>query len=95
MLLWKEKSKAFRIPAHVHNVCSNKAAICPYQIPIAHQAGLELRQVSWSVVMAGAGWQFSVTIPSWTQTTLEGDDLVVVRVLMHLHSARAPAVSLP
>eukprot|EP00891_Asterochloris_glomerata_P007143 jgi/Astpho2/7143/fgenesh1_pg.00113_%23_1_t len=27
--------------------------------------------------MAGAGWQFSVTIPSWTQTTLEGDDLVV------------------
>ena len=43
--------------------------------------------------MAGAGWQFSVTVPSWTQTTLEGDDLVVVRVLMHLQSARAPEVS--
>ena len=38
--------------------------------------------------MAGAGWQFSVTIPSWTQTTLEGDDLVVVRVLMHCTCAQ-------
>ena len=29
--------------------------------------------------MAAAGWRFSVTIPSWTQTELEGDELVVVR----------------
>ena len=25
-----------------------------------------------------SGWKFSVTVPSWTQTTLEGDELVVV-----------------
>ena len=25
-----------------------------------------------------SGWRFSVTVPSWTQTTLEGDELVVV-----------------
>ena len=24
------------------------------------------------------GWVFSASIPSWTQTTLEGDELVVV-----------------
>ena len=29
--------------------------------------------------MGGNGWQFSVTIPSWTQATLEGDENVVVR----------------
>jgi hypothetical protein len=29
--------------------------------------------------MAAPGWRFSVTIPSWTQTELEGDELVVVR----------------
>ena len=28
--------------------------------------------------MAVPGWRFSVTIPSWTQTALEGDELVVV-----------------
>ncbi|KAL3140845.1 hypothetical protein ABBQ32_005383 [Trebouxia sp. C0010 RCD-2024] len=27
--------------------------------------------------MAGSGWQFSVTIPSWTQATLEGDESIV------------------
>ena len=27
---------------------------------------------------ATPGWRFSVTIPSWTQTALEGDELVVV-----------------
>jgi hypothetical protein len=26
-----------------------------------------------------SGWKFSVTIPSWTQTTLENDEVVVVR----------------
>ena len=33
--------------------------------------------------MAGNGWQFSVTVPSWTQATLEGDENIVV-------SARLP-----
>ena len=28
--------------------------------------------------MAGSGWQFSVTVPSWTQASLEGDENVVV-----------------
>ena len=26
-----------------------------------------------------SGWKFSVTVPSWTQTTLENDEVVVVR----------------
>lgn len=25
-----------------------------------------------------SGWKFSVTIPSWTQASLEGDEVVVV-----------------
>ncbi|KAL3148118.1 hypothetical protein ABBQ38_014399 [Trebouxia sp. C0009 RCD-2024] len=29
--------------------------------------------------MAGSGWQFSVTIPSWTQATLEGDENIVLK----------------
>ena len=33
--------------------------------------------------MAGSGWQFSVTVPSWTQATLEGDENVVVCASLH------------
>ena len=87
-MLWKAKIEKLQNSSHVHNVCPARAAICPYQIQIAHQDCLKFRQVpSGVVVMAGTGWQFSVTIPSWTQTTLEGDDLVVVRDLVHLHFA--------
>ena len=28
--------------------------------------------------MASGGWQFSVTVPSWTQASLEGDENIVV-----------------
>lgn len=28
-----------------------------------------------------SGWKFSVTLPSWTQATLEGDELVVVSLI--------------
>ncbi len=36
---------------------------------------------------ATPGWRFSVTIPSWTQTALEGDELVVVSALHCAHES--------
>ena len=42
-----------------------------YVKKVQHGSSLRIEKMS-------TGWKFSVTLPSWTQATLEGDELVVV-----------------